>query len=129
MLVGEFGNSGEEEVLGGEILTSETVSGVAGGESEAVFGTGAAKDDALQAGATKESIFSDVGDLWQVDACQFPASDESSDSYIGDFWQVNACQGGAILEGSFSDSDGLWQVDTCQAGAIQESIFSDLGGL
>ena len=53
-------------------------------ESEAVFGTGAAKDDALQAGATKESIFSDVGDLWQVDACQFPASDESSDSYIGD---------------------------------------------
>ena len=126
MIVLECGNSGEEEVLGGEIIISETVLGVVGGESEAVFGTGAAKDDALQAGATKESIFSDVGDLWQVDACQFPASDESSDSYIGDFWQVNACQGGAILEGSFSDSDGLWQVDTCQAGANKKRTESDV---
>ena len=85
MIVLECGNSGEEEVLGGEIIISETVLGVVGGESEAVFGTGAAKDDALQAGATKESIFSDVGDLWQVDTCQ----------------------GGAIPESIFSDVGGL----------------------
>lgn len=86
MIVLECGNSGEEEVLGGEIIISETVLGVVGGESEAVFGTGAAKDDALQAGATKESIFSDVGDLWQVDACQFPASKGGKTKRVNMWW-------------------------------------------
>ena len=97
--------------------------GVVGGESEAVFGTGAAKDDALQAGATKESIFSDVGDLWQVDTCQAGANQESNDSDVGDLWQVDACQAGSFIVSIIYYFGGLWQVDALQSTiAVGEEI-------